>query len=139
MCGDEVTAIDFVSGTSLESSGVETVGLTLAVRVLGSTTILHLAITLELGVADLQAVVDIPLRESDDVLQPSCTLHGIDVVVVTEGVTLANVAARIEKVVLEHVGVVGEVALAVLVDIKPVFTTQQVADGLIIMCACVVD
>ena len=59
-------------------------------------------------------------------------LGGKDVVVITETVTLEGLSVRIVQVVLGHFGILGEVALAEVVDIQPIASTQQILDGLVV-------
>ena len=63
---------------------------------------------------------------------PQLGLEGEDIVVITEAVTLDHLAVGIVHIILGHVGILGEVALAEVVNIQPVASTQQVLDGLVV-------
>ena len=124
--GNEVFAVRLVSTADFNHTVVERVAFAFSVRVFGGTTVAHLTVALELSVCQLQAVVEIPVSEVDDVLEPSLSDERVDIVVVTETVAFVDFTVGIVKVVLEHVGIVGEVAFGVLVGIHPIATAEEV-------------
>ena len=132
MAREAIAAIQFECDTGLGAIGEETVHFTLAIRVLGSTAIAHLTVALELEVFTLDTGKHLPLGQVEHPLIPQLGLEGEDIVVITETVTLDHLAVGIVHVVLGHVGILGEVALAEVVNIQPIASTQQVLDGLVI-------
>ena len=58
------------------------------------------------------SIVDVKFLEIDHILQPQSSSNRIDVVVITESVTLEDAAIGIIDIVLQNVGIAGEVAAA---------------------------
>ena len=139
VCRYEVASVHLVGRAGLECAGVEAVGFAFAVRVFGCAAVAHVAVALELRVLHLQAVVDVPLRQGDHVLQPSCHLHGVDGVVVAEAVAVFHAAVRIVEVILQHVGVAGEVAFGKCVDVLPELAAEKVAYRLEVVSRRIVE
>ena len=110
-----------------------------SVAVFRSAAVAHLAETHEVGVGEFKTVVHIPVACVDLVLEPSLCSNGTDVVVISEFVALFHLAVRIVEVVLENLGVSGEVALREVVDVSPEFSAEEVADCLVIVRVAVVE
>ncbi len=79
------------------------------------------------------------MRQIDYVLQPCFGTEGMDIVVIAELVALAHAAVGIVEVVLQVLGRYGNLTVGERVDVEPELAAEQVAHGLVVRTACVVE